>query len=84
VPRARYPQHRDILAYRECRGGSRGRRAAEGAALGAVVGIVAGSIMTGVMLVGAKSKTIPILVGLGVFGFAVIGQVVIDAAPPEC
>jgi hypothetical protein len=84
VPRARYPRHRDIRAYRDCRRGSRGQRAAEGAALGAVVGIVAGSIMTGVMLVGAKSKTIPILVGIGVFGVAAIGQAVLDAAPPEC
>jgi hypothetical protein len=40
--------------------------------------------MTGIMLVGAKSKTIPILVGLGVFGVAAVGQAVIDAAPPEC
>jgi hypothetical protein len=75
---------RDILAYRECRRGSRSARAAEGAALGAVVGIVSGAIMGGLVFASGSGKRTALFISLGIFGVAVVGQSVVTALPPEC
>jgi len=75
---------RDILAYRNCRSEPRSARAAEGAILGAAVGLVSGAIMGGLVLAMSESKRTALIVSLGVFGFAVVGQAAVSALPPEC
>lgn len=73
-----------ILAYRECKGRPRSERAVEGALLGAAVGVVAGAIMGGMVLATGSSKRDALIVSLGIFGVATIGQAGAAAWAPEC
>lgn len=69
----------------QCAPKSRGVRAAEGAALGAVVGVVAGSLLGGLLFFTDRKNPRPALVvALGIFGFAIVGQSIASAMPPEC
>jgi hypothetical protein len=62
-------------------------RAVEGAGLGIVVGIVSSAIMSG-LIIGfdrsAGAKKAALVVSLGIFGFAIVGQAIVTASPPEC
>jgi hypothetical protein len=69
----------------QCSPKSRGARAVDGALLGAVVGILSGAIMSALILgVDRSAKKGALVVSLGIFGFAVVGQAIATAAPPEC
>jgi hypothetical protein len=69
----------------QCVPKSRAVRAVEGAVLGAVVGVVAGSLMGGLLFFSdRKNPRVALAVSLGIFGFAIVGQSIATAAPPEC
>ena len=72
------------MPYRECQRGPRGARAADGAVLGAAVGLISGAIIGGLVLATSESKRTALIISLGVFGFAVVGQAIVSALPPEC
>jgi hypothetical protein len=74
-----------VALERECVAKSRSARAVEGAVLGAVVGIVSGGIIGGIIFGFDRSaKKAALGVSLGIFGFAVVGQAIATASPPEC